>query len=741
MTKLTREQIADIKAYLDAGKDLPEDYQYLLFSPDKREYDLIYADKERVEDILAETWSVPLQPIRTFNAPRGGPAPAWTNRLIFGDNLQVMKRLLDDPAVKGQVKLVYIDPPFATKQEFQGSQDQKAYQDKIAGAAFVEFLRKRLVMIRELLHPAGSVYVHLDQKKAHYIKVVMDEILGEHNFRNEIIWRNTNSHNKAATYGQIHQNILFYSRGPNLFFNKWRRSPFKDYLKQNFGREEDGKFYAKADLTGDGTRRGDSGKKWNGYDPTAAGRHWSVPSFVYDLLDDDISAWPPLKKLDYLREQGWIYMPGKGGQPRILKPLSSDVGNFLMDIWAYQPYTRGIYEGSDEGIDEDVTWAIGKEERTEYPTQKPERLLARIIKSSSALGDIVLDCFCGSGTTLAVAEKLGRRWIGIDCGKLSIYTVQKRMLNLGAEIGNRGAALKAKPFTLYNAGLYDFARVRELPWEDYRLFALQLFRIRDEAHRVAGILLDGYKGTSDVLVFNFPAKEGVQLDEDYIVELHRHLGGKARKEFFIVAPAACVTFLEDYIEHGSTRYYVLRIPYSIIDELHDRPFQEIRQPVDEMHVNDTVEAVGFDFIQPPNLKASYEMKRMNGGLFWYATVTIERFESKAMTKHPREFKNRETLSMVMVDYDYRGNGEEVFDLDAVFYREEIEKNGWEVHLVPEQFGSKIMLIYIDIFGNEFREVKTRVDFGFIPGEEGGAGGRKGKQKRQGRGRRRRGSGN
>ncbi|MBE9593211.1 MAG: hypothetical protein IMF19_06995, partial [Proteobacteria bacterium] len=141
-----------------------------------KEYELVYAGKEREEDILADTMAVPLQPIKTF----GKNGDGWTNKLIFGDNLQAMKSLLDDPEVKGQVKLIYIDPPFATKQEFRGSQDQKDYQDKIAGAKFIEFLRKRLIFLRELLADDGSIYVHLDYRKGHYVKTLTSNRFREH---------------------------------------------------------------------------------------------------------------------------------------------------------------------------------------------------------------------------------------------------------------------------------------------------------------------------------------------------------------------------------------------------------------------------------------------------------------------------------------------------------------------------------------------------------------------------------
>ena len=146
-------------------------------------------------------------------------------------------------------------------------------------------------------------------------------------------------------------------------------------------------------------------------------------------------------------------------------------------------------------------------ENVHYPTQKPEALLERIIKASSKPGDLVLDCFPGSGTTLAVAEKLGRRWIGVDCGKLAIYTMQKRLLNIAdskdLENPKRKYSKQCKPFTLYNAGLYDYKMIKELPWEQYRDFALKLFQCRDEKHEISRIELDGFLGADSVLVFNY----------------------------------------------------------------------------------------------------------------------------------------------------------------------------------------------------------------------------------------------
>jgi site-specific DNA-methyltransferase (adenine-specific)/adenine-specific DNA-methyltransferase len=615
---------------LQRGEDLPLDYKHLLFPPERQEYELVYAGKEPEEDILAETMAVPLQPIRTF----GGNGDGWHNMLIFGDNLQAMKTLLRMKE-QGQlvnadgsrgVRLVYIDPPFATRQEFAGSQEEKAYQDKVTGARFLEFLRQRLVFLRDLLADDGSIYIHLDWKKVHYIKVLADEIFGEHKFQREIIWRIgwiSGYKSVAKNWIRNHETVLFYTRDPqNFIFNKSYIPYPPDY------------------------------ERWGG------------------------------------REKGQGY------------PIE--------DMW-------GVFER--EGVTSLQVVSFSGE-NTGYPTQKPEGVAKRIIEASSNGGDIILDAFAGSGTTLAAAEKLGRRWIGIDCGKLAIYTIQKRLLNLKSEIGNKGKPLKPKPFTLYNAGLYDFARLKELAWDGWRSYALGLFQCQDKPHKVAGIQLDGFRGGDDVLVFNHTLSGGVVLDYGFIDDLHAQIGSRIGSRFFIIAPAASVTFLEDYVEKGRTRYYILRIPYSIINELHNRDFSAITQPVDETQVNETVEAVGFDFIRQPKVECEYSIRQREGEMFKDAVVKIKTFKSQAMAKGASQKGNRETLSMVLVDYDYpydpKRTGKESpppFEVDAVFYASGIEAANWEVRLPLDSLGEYVMLIYVDIYGNEYTEIKTPADFG------------------------------
>lgn len=633
MRKLSEQEIEWVVSLLKEGKPLPEDYKTILFDT-KKEYELIYADKEREEDILADTMAVPLQPVKTFR--NGEVGNGWMNMLIFGDNLQVLKTLLQmkqEGKLKNAdgtpgVRLVYIDPPFATRQEFRGSQDQKAYQDKLAGARFLEFLRKRLVFLRELLSEDGSIYVHLDWKKGHYVKTLMDEIFGEQHFVNEVIWHYRTGNLVTTFYARRHEGILMYSKSTDFLFNPIE---VKEYYKDVYGP----KFKA-------------------GFEGRKSGKD------------------------DY-------------GDYRIV---------YLDDVWD----VSGVFTLSKE--------------HTPYPTQKPEALLERIIRASSNPGDLVLDCFAGSGTTLAVAEKLGRRWIGVDCGKLAIYTMQKRLLNIAESKDLEDPKKKkkygrpCKPFTLYNAGLYDYKMIKELPWEQYREFALKLFQCRDERHEISKIELDGYLGADSVMVFNYQKHKDAVLDRGFIDDLHKYLGDKIGKRFFIIAPAASVQFLEDYIEKGKTRYYILRIPYSIIEEIHNRGFTKIKQPVSEMDVNDTVEAVGFDFIQVPTVECKYFLdKPKKADLFNQNTkecvIKIEKFESRVISRKPLEFANLETLSMVMLDYDFDG---EVFDLDEVFYAGELKKNGYEVRFTEDKVKSQIMIIYIDIFGNEKREVKAPADF-------------------------------
>lgn len=635
-SNMSPEQREEVVRRLEKGEDLAPEWARILFPPERREYELVYHGKEREEDVIANTLSVPLQKARSF----GKNGDEWHNKLIFGDNLQAMKSLLEEKRAgrlcnedgTSGVRLVYIDPPFATKQEFSGSEDQKAYQDKIVGAQFLEFLRRRLILVRELLSDDGSIYVHVDWKKSHYVRALLDEVFGEKRFTNEIIWYYTNKYGANSDAFDSFHNTLFRYRVGKKFVFEPIRIPVKTPRKQPV-------------------------RAWN----------------------------KELGKNEWLRDAEGNY--------RYQDSIEKDAG----DVWEI-PVINPMAD-----------------ERTGYPTQKPEMLLDWVIRSSSRRGDLVLDAFGGSGTTCAVAEKLGRRWIGIDCGKLAIYTIQRRLFSLRSGIGNKGAPLKPKPFDLYNAGLYDFSKLKELPWEAWRFFALQLFQCRDEPHKIGGIQLDGYLKGGSVLVFNYQKQPGVRIDEDTVQSLHEALGSRIGSRMFIVAPSLVFDFQQDYLTIADVRYYALRIPYSIIHELHQREFTALRQPADEMAVNDTVDAVGFDFIKQPELEYTAGSDRRKGELIDEGYIRVKTFNSEAAVRDASRKANRQSLSMVMLDYNFDAESD-VFNLSEVFYAESIQKSDWEVRFPLENLGHQMMAVFVDIYGNEAREVIPATTFGVKAGQ-------------------------
>jgi len=225
-------------------------------------------------------------------------------------------------------------------------------------------------------------------------------------------------------------------------------------------------------------------------------------------------------------------------------------------------------------------------------------------------------------------------------------------------------------------------------------------------------MLDGHLNSASVMVFNYQKHESAMVDRTFVEQLHAALGKKIKSRFFLIAPAGSVAFLEDYVELDGVKYYILRIPYSIIEEIHNRGFSKLKQPVSESDVNDTVDAVGFDFVQTPTVDCTYAIEKvkdpdlLNQGTK-ECVIGIKTFESKVISKKPITLANLESLSMVMLDYDFDG---EVFDLDDVFYAEDLKKNAYEIRFPSQRIDGQCMIIYLDIFGNEKREIKKLSDF-------------------------------
>ena len=291
--------------------------------------------------------------------------------------------------------------------------------------AYLSYMVERLLIMRGLLRPGGSIYLHCDPTASHYIKAMMDAILGHQNFRNEIIWRRTGSHGNPKRWGPIHDTILFYTKSDRYTWN-WPKQPYMiGHVEEHFVKDGDGyrtNYYGNV-LTGSGIRHGMSGKSWRGIDPSAKNRHWAIPGKLWEESGLDATGLTQHEKLDALYDAGLIRLDEGSAWPIYERMVRSDDGPAVGDIWAYQPYTERTIYGTEEGIDSDVSWMKPRAaERLGYATQKPVGLLTRIIQASTNPGDVVLDPFCGCATTMEAAHQLGRKWIGID---IAIHAIKR----------------------------------------------------------------------------------------------------------------------------------------------------------------------------------------------------------------------------------------------------------------------------------------------------------------------------
>ncbi len=362
--------------------------------------------------------------------------PSADNLLFYGDNLDVLRRHV----AAASVDLVYLDPPFNSNQDYnvlfaakdgtQAAAQIQAFEDtwrwdQSAARTFAETVREggpvadvllaferfvpasdmlaylammapRLVELRRALKDTGSLYLHCDPTASHYLKLLLDAVFGPEHFLNEIIWKRSHAHNSAIRYGPNHDVILFYGKTDRITWNRIYQTYDPEYVAKHYRHlDKDGRQYKHENPTGAGIRHGETGQPWRGINPTAKGRHWANTPAEMERLD----------------AQGLIHWPDKKG------------------AW---PYVK-VYLENMPGIPVQDTWNdvdpinMMAAERLGFPTQKPEALLDRIIQASSNLGDLVLDPFCGCGTTISAAQKLGRRWIGVDITHLAISLIRARL--------------------------------------------------------------------------------------------------------------------------------------------------------------------------------------------------------------------------------------------------------------------------------------------------------------------------
>ncbi len=384
-------------------------------------------------------------------------------QLYLGDNLEVLRKRIPDESVD----LIYLDPPFNSGVDYVisfreqsgrepeaqtfafrdtwrwGPESEKAlgevldrhkrlgkFLELLAGppgkeglSAYLAMMAVRLIELHRVLKPTGSLYLHCDPTASHYLKLVLDQIFGPKNFRNEIIWKRTGAHSSAKRWGPVHDVILFYTKGENYTWNPTYQAYEEEYLEDQYRfQDEKGRRYARVDLTGAGEREGGSGRPWRGISPPK-GRHWALPRREklppWVTPPENWEAMTAQQKLDFLDEVGLIYWSRKGKRPHLKRYLETRKGILVQDVILDIPPLGPT-----------------SKERMGYPTQKPVALLERIVRASSNPGDTVLDPFCGAGTTLVAAQKLGRAWIGIDESPLAIALTQNRLKrDLGLEPG------------------------------------------------------------------------------------------------------------------------------------------------------------------------------------------------------------------------------------------------------------------------------------------------------------------
>ena len=446
--KLTDNEIRDITKLLEAGEPLPDRYRFLLFGDD-REIELVWNGKssdvtnvvlpfqtiEHIDEPRAEK-DVALQP-DLFDLATGRQLKGWANKLIWGDNKFVLSSLKNGPLreeieANGGIKLIYIDPPFDIGADFSTNieigeanfekepniLEEIAFRDtwERGSDSFLCMIHERIVLLHDLMSQDGTLFIHCDYRISHQLRLVLDEVFGKKCFLNEVIWQGTvgDTSSKNKKFTKSHDTILVYvksSSSPSIWndvFQEYSEESLKLYKHEDAG----GRYMTGGNVSNPGG---------NGY-IYDLGYGEKVPARGYAMPKETAEKW--------LEEGTLIVKEGKVPTRKIYL----GEGTRCRDVWTDISNTRGKQ-------------VLG------YPTQKPEKLLERIIKATSNPGDIVCDFFSGSGTTAAVAEKLGRKWICSDLGKFSVHTTRKRMIGVQRELKKEGKDYRA--FEVLNLGKYE----------------------------------------------------------------------------------------------------------------------------------------------------------------------------------------------------------------------------------------------------------------------------------------------
>ncbi|WP_373138020.1 DNA methyltransferase [Mycobacterium marinum] len=501
------------------------------------------------------------------------------NRLYFGDNLEV----LDEHVADESVDLVYLDPPFNSNRNYSvifgrnRAADEAAAQiqafedtwrwthttevligelsqtaprrvadtlsgfytllDESEALAYLVNMTPRLLQLHRVLKPTGSLYLHCDPTMSHYLKVLLDAVFDARNFKNEVIWKRTNSHNSAKRWGPQHDTLLFYTKSDRYVWNRTFQEYDSSYVREKFVWKDERGLYQDVALTGPGTRSGDSGKPWRGVDPNRSGRHWQPPSLMYDyyekLTGQSLSDLPMQTRLDKADEAGLIHWPKKkDGQPRFKQFLLISPGVPVQDIIA------DIAPINSQAA-----------ERLGYPTQKPIALMERIINTSTNPGDVVLDPFCGCGTTVDAAQRLGRTWIGIDITHLAIDVITKRLLHTYGSSVFDSIKLAGIPKDLGGAhALFDKSPL------EFERWAVSMVNAEPNEKQVGDKGVDGVArfplGTGKIGKLLVSVKGGKTINPSMVRDLLGTVEARKAQMGVLITLASATRGVTDAINHG-----------------------------------------------------------------------------------------------------------------------------------------------------------------------------------------------
>ena len=737
-SNLTEQERQEVRRYLDQGKPLPDKYRFLLFD-EKQQVELVWNGKtsEVTNTVL------PFQTIEHVDEPRaeedtsvqgslfdiddrGRQLHGWTNKLIWGDNKLILSSLKNGPLreeieEQGGIKLIYIDPPFDVGADFSmdieiGDEsfekkpsvlEELAYRDTWGRGAdsFLAMIYERISLMKDLLAEDGSIYVHCDWRVSAYLKTILDEVFGKTNFRNEIIWQgavgDTSAKNKK--FIKSHDTIYFYSKTDNFTWND---------VYQEFS-EASNKLYKRSDEKGVYRLAPIDNPHGGGY-RYDLGFGEKMPGNGYRMPKETALKW---------LEEGILEV--KSGTVPGKKLYKSEKGVRCRDVWTDVKSLQGY-------------------ENLGYTTQKPEELLTRILGASSSEGDLVADFFVGSGSTVAAAEKLGRKWVSSDLGKFSIHTSRKRMINVQRKLKKDGKNYRA--FEILNLGKYERQHYigvnQDLRDEDKRK------QLQEKERQFVELILHAYKAESAKGFRTFNGQKNSRLvsigpidlpvTRLYVEEVIKEALEKKVTKLDILAfeyEMGLFPHMQEEAKAKGIDLALKQIPREVFDRqavekgqvvFNDVAYIEVKPHVSKKSLSIELTDFGVHYNQDSIAAAEADLK--NGG----NKIVVDSGQIVKVTKDKNGITKREVLTQKWtdwidywsVDFNFESRKEVIKVKDGDSFKDKwtgdyIFENEWQsfrtkkdrklelktvAHEYPSKGRCKVAVKVVDIFGNDTMKV-------------------------------------